>query len=76
MSKSTEIKIDILAMAKLFKDQCVGQYGGHMGNIPNNPTIRSVFIACGYHTGYDTDEQFAEVLQAFAAALANQPKSF
>lgn len=72
----SEIKIDVLAMAKLFKDQCVGQYGGHMGHIPNNPTIRSVFIACGYDIGYDRDEQFAQILKEFAESLLNQPKVF
>lgn len=59
------------ALAKLFYDQCVGQYSGHMSAIPNNPLFSSIFYAAGL-TGTGDKKKFAEILRAFAEDLDNE----
>jgi len=61
-------------MAKLFYEQCAGTYGGHMGNVPNNPTL---FGLVGAHSSEinnshaSTQEEFAEFLRSVADGLTN-----
>lgn len=55
-------------MARLFQEQCVGTYSGHMASIPNNPVLFSIFIAL-FGNEYDAREKFADALIAMGNAL-------
>lgn len=61
----------MMNMAKLFMDQCIGEYSGHMSMIPYNPTLRSIFTACGIDScdSKEKQKQFVEVLRKFADSL-------
>ena len=68
----SDIQIDIKSMATLFMDQCVGEYGGHMGTIPNNPLLQSIFRSCGYFPPNETNAQFARILRGLATAVIDK----
>jgi hypothetical protein len=58
-------------LARLFENQCIGSYSGHMASIPNNPVIWSIFMAadaCGDR------KKFVSVLRAFADELEKLTK--
>lgn len=62
-----------MSLAKLFHDQCVGSYSGHMSSIPNNPLFSSIFDAAGYsekakHPN-NAYKVFADILRQFATEL-------
>ena len=56
--------------AEFFMDQCIGTSNGHMAEIPNAPTIRSIFSA---YVGGDhlrgSGKEFAIFLHAVADQL-------
>ncbi len=52
--------------AKFFRDQCTGDYMGHMANIPHNPVLHSLFVA---HNADCDKAKFIEFLRACADAL-------
>ena len=61
-------------MANFFYQQCAGSFGGHMGNVPNNPTLY------GFSFSHSTTpsnlhamsiEEFAKMLEAIAKELTN-----
>jgi hypothetical protein len=57
------------SIAKLFYDQIMGTYSGHMAHIPNNPVLKSICEASGV-VGQET---FKEFLTEVAEKL---PKDF
>ena len=62
-----EVSIEI---ARLFKDQCVGQYNGHMAAIPHNPVLASIFKAIS-PAGYDNID-FADTVIAIGKRLKEE----
>ena len=61
------MKISI-EIARLFKDQCIGSYSGHMASIPNNPVLQSIFIAISGDT-YKASDEFADTIILIGEAL-------
>jgi hypothetical protein len=57
-----------IEMARLFKDQCVGSYSGHMSMISNNPIMQSIFMSILPRNNHSTEE-FAEILIAIGNKL-------
>lgn len=55
-----------MSLAKLFMDQCVGEYSGHMSCIPNNPLFSSIFQAAGYARN---KKNFSSILRKMADEL-------
>ena len=53
------------ALAEYFYDQCAGSYTGHMANVPNNPVLHGLMLACGVKSKKD----FASQLRKFADAI-------
>ena len=65
--------------AKIIKEQIMGQYAGHMANIPHNPVLHSMFtvlIGKGYDPAdKDKEKAFAKVLREIADALTKETKN-
>ena len=59
-------------IARLFYDQCVGEYSGHMSAIPNNPLFMSIFKAAGFNSG---ERSFSKILREFADVLDGEAES-
>ena len=57
--------------AEFFKQQCIGEFSGHMSMIPNNPTLFGLLQAHGCDRANATtdDEEFIKFLRACADAL-------
>lgn len=53
------------SVAKVFYDQCMGDYPGHMANIPNNPVLMSICVA----SGATNKKTFIEFLKQVADQL-------
>lgn len=60
-----------IAMARLFKQQCIGTYSGHMASIPHNPILQSIFVAISGDT-YQAEQDFADTLIALGNALKKE----
>lgn len=58
------------AMALLLKEQCMGEYCGHMANIPNNPVLFGLCKA----QGIDCTEDFADFLLYVSERLREEAK--
>lgn len=54
-------------LAKFFYEQCAGTFAGHMGMVPNNPTLFALVQA----TGGKQDNMYACTQTEFAALLRN-----
>ena len=59
-----------IEMARLFKDQYIGTHNGHMAEIPNNPVLRSIFMAMS-KTGF-IGEDFPDLIIAIGNALKKE----
>lgn len=60
------------AMAELFMNQCMGEYCGHMANVPNNPVL---FGLCNAH-GINDKSDFAKFLVEVAGKLEDGEVAF
>lgn len=60
------------AMARLFLDQCIGTYSGHMAAIPHNPVLASICLANGVDSY--KPESFPSFLRGVANALDPNPR--
>ena len=73
MQKETILPVS-LAAAKLFSNQCIGSYSGHMSMIAFNPTLQSIAAAHGvkvHSHGCETvEEEFAVFLRMVADQLS------
>ena len=55
------------AFSKYFYEQCAGAFAGHMGMVPNNPTLFGLVKA--YSSGLDS--HYAATQTEFSAMLRN-----
>lgn len=73
MQKETILPVSIAA-AKLFANQCIGSYSGHMSMIAFNPTLQSIAGAHGVkvhsHPSDTTEKEFATFLRMVADQLS------
>lgn len=59
-------------LARLFYDQCVGEFNGHMAAVPHNPLFASIFKAAGWNGG---ERSFSNILRQIADDLDKEAEN-